>query len=411
MGLFDLFKKKKTEDGFETEVPAEVNDHEEVKEAEEVKVVDDGRRFTLLVEQAFQMKEEKGVIVVGDLFGKMKNGDKIYVLFPNNRMIITTVEEMEVGPGRVAVEAENEKVAIKLSEIERKEQVPQFTVITNIMPNPDTKEGKELENPQLFAMTMEYPVRGQEPAYNNFLVFVLCHAKYVVPASITNVEVEGRTVQQVGFPSLPDANDPSKQLLPLFTDWTALSRWEGLFNEEHPEQSLVLTFKEAVAVCKGKGFVINPFGPMSIVVTEDNIDQIVNLESYKKEFGGTEEQSTQSMPENKGSVQQNKPGMLLGVPKADNPEVKAVTDAIVAYAKQDATIKRVDLLLKADMQQNKSFVCVVDCPADQTARIGEGILRATAYQRKEVKSIEFFLFGSAKFVDDMVSEQSIIYQE
>ena len=45
-----------------------------------------------------------------------------------------------------------------------------------------------------------------------------------------------------------------------------------------------MTFQEAVSVCQGKGIVINPFGPMAISVSSENIQQILNLESYKKEF-------------------------------------------------------------------------------------------------------------------------------
>jgi hypothetical protein len=69
------------------------------------------------------------------------------------------------------------------------------------------------------------------------------------------------------------------------------------------------------------------------------------------------------------------------------------------------------LLLKADLQQKKSFVCIIDCPKDQTARIAAAIEQATASKLKEVEKIEFFLYGSAKFVNDMVSDKSVIYQK
>ncbi len=421
MGLFDKLKKKKamTEeavsdfvDSVSEEESAEVAEAatavEEEKKAMPPVQEDDGeRRFTMLVDQTFQLEGDEGILVVGDVFGKIKQGDRIYVLLPNNRMVATAVDEMEIGPGRAATEAENDKIAIKITDIKRKEMVPPLTVITNIAPNPDAKEGKELENPLLLGMTMEYPVRGQEPTYNNLLIFLMCHTRFVVPASITAVSEEKGAPQQVRFPTLPDRNDTGRQLLPVFTDWQALSRWEGLFDEEHPEKSVIMTFPEAVAICKGEGIVINPFGPMTIVITAENIKQIVNLDSYKKEFGT--EENKDAAPQN--AQQPQMPRMLLGVPKPDNPEVKAVTDAMVAYAKQDATIKRIDLLLKTDMQQKRSFVCIVDCPQDQTARIADGILKATAYQRKEVQTIEFFLLGSAKFVDDMVSEQSVIYRK
>lgn len=434
MGLFDKLKKKKavTEESvseFEDKVSEEAVSEEEAVEGTEAASVtseeketvapmqeaEEGeRRFTMLVDQTFQLEGDEGILVVGDVFGKIKQGDSIYVLLPNNRMVATKVDEMEIGPGRAATEAENDKIAIKITDIKKKEIVPPLTVVTNITPNPDAKEGKELENPLLFGMTLEYPVRGQEPTYNNLLIYQVCHTRFVVPASITVVSEEKGAPQRVQFPTLPDRNDTGRQLLPVFTDWKALERWEGLFDEEHPEKSVIMTFPEAVAICRGEGIVINPFGPMTIVITAENIQQIVNLDSYKKEFGSANNrdaapQNAQQSQNTQKQLQQS--NLLLGIPKPDNPEVKAVTDAMVAYAKQDGTINRIDLLLKSDMQKKRSYVCIVDCPQDQTARIADGILKATAYQRKEVQTIEFFLLGSAKFVDDMVSEQSIIYRK
>lgn len=451
MSIFDKFKKKKVEEvpveAVDTDVQdltdavAEVQDevaenknssNAELQEEAELssKMREDAQeqfeetddsdeeehRFTLMVEDAFQLEDNNGVVVVGNLHGKMKKGDKIYVLFPNNRMIISTAEEMEIGPGRRVTEAEDEKVALQIFEVKKKEYMPPFTVITNIAPNLNTQNAREIENPMLLGMSMEYPTRGPEPTYNNILIYMICHSKYVVPASLNAANAAPGKVPQIQFPSLVDPSDTSRHVLPVFTDWNALSRWEGVFDEKHPEQAAILTFQEAVSVCQGKGIVINPFGPMVISVSAENIQQIINLESYKKEFGTGEKPASSSANEgtkNNNSAatkQSDAPRMMLGVPKEDKPEVKAVTDAIVAYAKGETSIKRIDLLLKVDLQQKKSFVCVIDCPQNQTARIGAEIQKAASPKLKEVEKIEFFLYGSAKFVNDMVSEKSIIYQ-
>lgn len=435
MGLFDKFKKKKVEeaDDIKVDVPetaetaeeiveeADVTEQEaeaaaedtEVKEEateESAKDIDDeGRRFTLLVEDAFQLEEENGVVVVGNLHGKIKKGEKIYVLFPNNRMMTSTVEELEVGPGRRVTEAEDDKVAIQIFDVKKKEHMPPFTIITNIVPNPDAQNGKELENPLLLGMSMEYPKYGQQVAYNNLLIYIMCHTKYVVPASINSDAAAPGKAPVIQFPSLAEPNGSGRYALPVFTDWNALSRWEGLVDAERPVQLLIMSFRDAVEVCKGRGIVMNPFGPMVISLSTENIQQIINMENYKKEFGNRQKQSkpTQEVPQGKP---QGQPQMMLGVPKQDKPEVKAVTDAIVAYAQQETDIKRIDLLLKVDLQQKKSFVCIVDCPTDKTAEIGEAIQKAVKPHLKEVETIEFFLYGSAKFVNDMVSETSVIYQ-
>jgi len=438
MGLFDKFKKKSVEESEQT-VPVEdmraeeteavegVTEEakeevatEEVTETTEMKAEreeaeetanasdEEDRRFTLLVEKAYQLEDENGVVVVGNLHGKIKKGDKIYVLFPNNRMLISSAEEIEVGPGRRVTEAEDDVVAIQIFEIKTKEQMPSFTIITNIVPSPDAKEGKELENPLLLGMSMEYPKYGQDITYNNLLIYILCHTRYVVPAKMNMDNAAPGKRPMIQFPSLADPNKSGSYSLPVFTDWNALSRWDEVFDEKHPTQSVVMPFQDAVSVCKGRGIVINPFGPMVISLSEENINQIVNMENYKREFGSGEETQKPVQQEVK---RQNQPQMMLGIPKDDQPEVKAVKEAIIAYAKQDTDIKRIDLLLKVDLQQRKSFVCIVDCPENQTARIGAAIQNVVRPQLKEVDDIDFFLYGSAKFVNDMVTEQSVIYQK
>lgn len=436
MGLFDKFKKKKVEEVDEIKVdapeteeavegtidetetvaqePEASNEDTEAKEAATEETAEDaddeGGRFTLLVEDAFQLEEENGVVVVGNLHGKIKKGEKIYILFPNNRMMTSAVEELEIGPGRRVEEAEDDRVAVQIFDVKKKEHMPPFTIITNIVPNPDAQDGKELENPLLLGMSMEYPKYGQQVAYNNLLIYIMCHTKYVVPASMNADAAAPGKAPVIQFPSLAEPNGSGRYALPIFTDWNALSRWEGLMDAGRPVQLLVMPFQDAVEVCKGRGIVLNPFGPMVISLSSENIQQITNMENYKKEFGNRQVQSKPTPEEVQQNKTQGQPQMMLGVPKPDKPEVKAVTDAIVACVKQEPDVKRIDLLLKVDLQQKKSFVCIVDCPAEKTAGIGEAIQKAVAPNLKEVENIEFFLYGSAKFVNDMVSDNSVIYQ-
>lgn len=436
MGLFDKFKKKKVEEVDEIKVdapeteeaveetideteavaqePEASNEDKEAKEEATEETAEDaddeGGRFTLLVEDAFQLEEENGVVVVGNLHGKIKKGEKIYILFPNNRMMTSAVEELEIGPGRRVEEAEDDRVAVQIFDVKKKEHMPPFTIITNIVPNPDAQDGKELENPLLLGMSMEYPKYGQQVAYNNLLIYIMCHTKYVVPASMNADAAAPGKAPVIQFPSLAEPNGSGRYALPIFTDWNALSRWEGLMDAGRPVQLLVMPFQDAVEVCKGRGIVLNPFGPMVISLSSENIQQITNMENYKKEFGNRQVQSKPVQEEVQQNKTQGQPQMMLGVPKPDKPEVKAVTDAIVACVKQEPDVKRIDLLLKVDLQQKKSFVCIVDCPAEKTAGIGEAIQKAVAPNLKEVENIEFFLYGSAKFVNDMVSDNSVIYQ-
>lgn len=374
---------------------------EDVKEA----VSEEKCRFTMLVEKAFQLIEDQGVVVMGELSGKVKKGEEVYLLFPNGTSKVTRIDEMEVGPGKRVEEAEDDKVAFQFREIMNRNLIPQYTVITNIAPCINTQDAKEMENPRLLGLSMQYPVLGQEPVYNNMLIYQICHAKYVVPAALEAPAATAGEVPQIKFPSLVDPSDGQKHMLPVFTDWDALSRWENLFDENHPAQGVVMTFPEAVAVCKGNGIVVNPYGPMTIVVNSDNIQQIVNKEAYKKEFG-----ASVAMPNNeKVAAGNEEPRMLIGVPK-ENDEVKAVTSAMIEFAKQEKLIQRIDLLFKVDMQQEMTFVCIVDCPMTQSARIFATMEKAVSPKLKEVKRIDFLVFGASKLASDLATDKSVIYR-
>ena len=147
MGLFDKFKKKAPEEEQvvettveKSEVAEESEQEENVQPIEEEAVskktsetvqddVDDADRyFTIMVENAYQLEDDNGVVIVGNLHGKIKKGDKIYVLFPNNRMITSTAEEIEIGPGRRVTEAENDKVALQIFEVKKKELMQKLII-------------------------------------------------------------------------------------------------------------------------------------------------------------------------------------------------------------------------------------------------------------------------------------------
>lgn len=429
MGLFDRFKKQNKQDEQEIEeakatFSKEKEEVEEVKkqiqkEVEAVKAEvaqeeseepNEPERFTLLVEDCFKLKENQGFVLVGNLHGVLKKNDAVYIIHPSGAIHHSKVEALEVGPGRATERAENEKVAVQLKDLDAQVQIHKFTVLTGIKPQKVTENDAETENPQLLGMSMEYPQYYQDSNYLNLLIYVLVHANYVVP-----VHIEGTLKEKVEnvaqlkdksvlrFPSLQNHNDPKQSVFPIFTDSVALDNWKNIFDENHPKQTILLKFQEILPICNGTGIVINPFGPMPVPLTSEQIRQIVNLEGYKNEFGESE-----IVEASKGADGQE-PKLMIGVPK-ETEEIRLMKEAIIAHAKSIKEIQRVDFLLKVDAQKERAYVCIVDCPQEEATKFFTGIHKAAAPYMKEVKRLEFLLFGKTKLACDVANEKSCIYE-
>ncbi len=433
MGLFDRFKKQNTQEAVKPEkaeekveaveaVAASVEEKveaveavaeamekkaeafEAVAETVEEKIAEGDRRFTLMVEESYKISEETGVIMVGNLQGSIQKGDTVYVIHPSGNIGITKVEALEVGPGRATDVANNERVALNLADIKEKNMVPKFTVLTSIKPQTVVESGVKVENPHLLGLSADYSKWVQDMAYLNILIYVICHTNYVVPVSM-DTNPNGGNQPMLRFPSLQNPADRTQNIFPVFTDDVALDKWEGIFDEKHPKNTTNLKFPEILSICNGTGVVINPFGPTPIYLSPQQISQIVNMEGYKQEFGAKEGDNVQKVP----MEQEQGANILVGVPK-ENDEIRMIKEAIEAYAKQEQNIKRVDFLLKVDVKQERSYLCVVDCEEELAPKLFSGIHQAAAPYFKEVQRMEFLLHGKSKMAVDVVNEKSVIYQ-
>ncbi len=369
------------------------------------------RRFTLLIEDISPLPQEQGVVIAGSLYGTLQKGDAIYIIHPMGNITTTKVDGIEVAPGQTADRAENQKITMLLKDIKSVNQVPKYTVLTSIRPQTTVDINTAVENPQLLGMSMDYPRLCKDNTYLNLLVYVLCHAHYVVPVSIDKEPenngdgtADFRKETRMRFPSLQDPADKSRNIFPIFTDWTALANWKNLFDENHPPKSIIMRFPDVVAVCKGNGIVINPFGPASILLSEKMIEQIVGMEGYKQEFGEKPVETVKKVQ------MEQEAKVVVGVPK-ENDEIRMIKEAMIAQAKREKEIQRVDFLLKVDVQKERAYLCIVDCPEEQATGLFTGLHKAAAPYFNEVKRLEFLLYGKTKLANDVVSEKSCIYQE
>lgn len=302
MGLFKRSKKKNEEAASEVKgaVVNEVVETEEeraakqaAKEMEELKrkanpmlatVANEGRRFTMLVEDARQLEDEQGIQLAGIVYGNIQLGDLVYFILPNNMIMYSRIDGIEIGAGQNANKAENQKVVLLFEDIKNINAVPKYTVLTSIHPQDKPEEQSAVENPQLLGLSRDFHRLAKDQNYFNIFVYVLCHSYFLVPVKTPGADVvEGEG--QVQFPALKDPKNPSKSMLPIFTDWIAVVGWQELFEEGKPPKAVILRFPDVVNICQGSGMILNPFGPTAVMIPGELLEQIVNVEGYKKEFG------------------------------------------------------------------------------------------------------------------------------
>lgn len=79
------------------------------------------------------------------------------------------------------------------------------------------------------------------------------------------------------FISIDHPEDETKQVFPLFTDWSALGQWKNVFDKAHPPKTLICRFPDAVAISKNfhGAIVINPYGPVPVYLPADLIERIL----------------------------------------------------------------------------------------------------------------------------------------
>lgn len=245
------------------------------------------RRFTYVVEDTFQLLDNRGVVVVGKVYGKVCEGDEVYIFHPDGAVMRAQVNGMEVGPRMKASAAEDQNVALLFADIKDKKEVAKFSVVTNISPQAEADVNTAVENPYLLGLSMVYAQYYQDDAYFKLLIQESSHAHFIVPlyldkepeknADGTATFREGAHMQ---FRFVAHPEDNTKLVFPVFTDWLALGMWKDAFDKEHPPRTLICRFQDAVALTKDSrgGIVINPYGPVSVYLPMELIERITASE-------------------------------------------------------------------------------------------------------------------------------------
>ena len=410
MGLFDKFKKKDNNEGAGAD---HLSQEGVISEAAKGNAANSERGFTLLVEDTFNLKDNTGIVVVGTVHGVMTVGDAAYVLHPGNAITTTTIGGIEVAKDERSKVAIDQPIGLMLPGIKDKSQIAKYSVITSIHPQTVVDVNTAVENPYILGMSLEYSRFANDPEFSSLLVYKIAHGHYLAPMRLdkepdknpdgTCTFKEGATM---GFISLKSNDEKGDNVFPVFTDWRTLGNWKQLFDNDNPPKTMIFSFPDCVTLTKkgNEGMVINPFGPSSIYVPMSLIDSVINSEGYKQEFVDKSDTQVKQYKVDKDIR------IMVGVPQETN-EVALIRENMTAYGIRTTAIEKIYLLLKIDENNERTYLCVVDCPREATNKIFGEIYKAVGAYMQETKIMDFMLYESAGSMHNALDEKALVYSK
>ena len=297
MGFFDKFSKKNKAESEDTTAQQEIKT-EEVKEvaaqpAEEAEKTESTTeekpkttRFTFLVESIKEL-EKGGVIIGGNVHGTLNVGDKVLAVHPSlTESDILTVdsiellEQDELGKGESVSFVTDHRAGLTIKSVSNKNNVPKYSVITNILPQLTPGPKKPIDNPYLLGLTREYPKLISDKIFADIFTFTVFSSVYIVPVKLDeSIKPSENGVthidkgSKIGFILLNHPQDADLKVLPVFTDMGGVSEFKALLAKDPNPVCMALTFDQVSEVAlKNGGFVINAFGKAPVFVSNQNIE-------------------------------------------------------------------------------------------------------------------------------------------
>lgn len=294
MGLFGFRKnseKGSTTAAGQSEILTERNPDGEMDEKESYDARNK-RRFFFLVEQMYILKG--GTVVSGFVHGTVDLGDEVYVLRPHGEAVRAKVRGMdaEIESYRMEIQTATD-MPVNLFLDANPTDFVRFTVITSIKPQMQTDVHEAVENPLVSALLYERKFFSN-PEYYDLLCYAVAHGNYVTPVWFSEQSGEGNDGKVASekdsrrsFCAFLDPRDKNKSLLPVYTDWIELAKWESAAGNEKA-QTLIVSFRDICALIGSpafSGFVVNPYSDNRYIMDKTVIQAIVTSEGYRREFG------------------------------------------------------------------------------------------------------------------------------
>ncbi|MCR4566793.1 MAG: enhanced serine sensitivity protein SseB [Pseudobutyrivibrio sp.] len=426
MGLFDKKKKERAQaESAADNITLEDNDLADADIQ--------SRRFYVLVEGITTMLGGSGNIIIGNLSGSLKKDDAVYIYQAGETPVsskITALEKQEEGKSIIADEAENTKVSLQM-QLPEGFTLRKFAVITNVAPQDGVDPKVPIENPALAGIVTGMPIYSKDNGFHATVAYWVSHARFITPIKIDKDAI----INKDGVASLPNKTkvgfymlkstvklngtpeDKDSMVLPLFTDWEALKKWEGLKKDGEKIHTQVISFQGVYSMLKSgnvyAGIAINPFSSVPCTLPIPYLDTITGTPGYQNEFGGGEQS---------GNIREEKvpagKQILLGVPK-DCEESTAIRDILNNYGKEHDEIQSISFLTKVEEDTKiVRHLVVLEFPEQYTTEEMKPHMEAIYQEIKpvahEINQIEYAIKGRIQAIDSIVlqhQDKMVVYSK
>lgn len=250
-----------------------------------------GRRYTLLVTDTGKSPDGKHTEVEGFVHGSIQKGDSVTLSYPGKETEKHKILNIHIGDNSSLRATDNDVKLILDCPYEEKKQIEKYTVLSDLNLIHDRKDLNQTENPLLEGIIADYAKYARDPSFQGVLVYALMYSEFLVPGKLVHGRKRGDIMDpldetsDVGFPTLSSRQNQDLRILPVFTDWDALSRWQDMMRE--PDAVTVTAdFPMTVELMrKGfNGFVINPFGPQAFFLSDTFANSVMRMPGYREEM-------------------------------------------------------------------------------------------------------------------------------
>lgn len=383
----------------------------------------DGMTFFMICDE-FPMtsapEKERNIVIRGNVRGTVKKDSEVFLYQGRGDKFTVKIEKIRNENREFVDEISYERAEIEITrgdipvpedpDQEASRPVNRYAVLTDgkgieDVKDPACKGMARAGNPRTTAMLCEYGKYGKEPVYFGTVMDSLMTSEFVTLAKITPAQ-NGKST--VGFLSLSTKKDPDSAFLPVFTD-LKLARnalKAGFGGHGGPDKCLNMSFAQVAAISRDdhhKGFLVNPGGPVSITIPRDLVDKMVDTTIFKERFGegasdnpslalgGTGSKALDNFIGNSGPGIQK---VLISNP-SDTPEFAAIENAVKSYCGAHSDIAKVLILVStpANNRNDKSYLCIMDCPDETFQTECKGLAEAIRPFLKGIKRIQFQQFS------------------
>ena len=364
-------------------------------------------RFTLMAE-SYAAVEGDYFSVEGQLFGKAKEGEKVYALHRDGTISHLTIIKIEETQGQ-------RRVKLFFSRKEALSPDWQYAVITDIPYQIEANVNQAVENPYLLGLSCVFFERQGEGEFLNLFFRELVRSHYLVvietDGGLPKGEKDGTVTLKAGMKiTIPHVTmDRGESALPVFTDWFALGAMDqqiGAMNLQMEagwkRETMIAGFPQIVSMLtKGEGFVINPYGPQLFYVSPELIHNLMSSPGYQSEFG---EAKVQSVEVKKDAE------VLLGYPEK-NEEVEALHRRLISFAKAHPDIAMLDMLLKRDETGTTSYLIIVDMPEEHCHERFKEIYESCRDLLHRIPYMDFVTLQRGDFAKGVRTEASLYLRD